>query len=43
MTKVFVSYSRKNIEFTKKLTAELQHNNLDFWVDWEGIPRRWIG
>jgi hypothetical protein len=38
MAKVFVSYSRKDIEFAKKLTGELQKSELDFWVDWEGIP-----
>ena len=38
MAKVFVSYSRKDIEFAKRLTAELQKGDLDFWIDWEGIP-----
>lgn len=38
MIKVFISYSRKDIEFAKRLTAELQKNKLEFWVDWEGIP-----
>ena len=38
MAKVFVSYSRKDIEFAKRLTEELKKSNLDFWVDWEGIP-----
>ena len=38
MAKVFVSYSRKDIEFAKRLTAELQKSDLDFWIDWEGIP-----
>ena len=38
MIKVFISYSRKDIEFAKRLTGELEKNNLDFWVDWEGIP-----
>ena len=38
MIKVFISYSRKDIEFAKHLTAELQKNKLEFWVDWEGIP-----
>jgi hypothetical protein len=38
MAKVFISYSRKDIEFAKKLTGELQKSDLDFWVDWEGIP-----
>ena len=38
MAKVFISYSRKDIGFAKKLTGELQKGDLDFWVDWEGIP-----
>lgn len=38
MAKIFISYSRKDIEFAKKLTGELQKSDLDFWVDWEGIP-----
>jgi formylglycine-generating enzyme required for sulfatase activity len=38
MARIFVSYSRKNIDFCKRLTGELQKRDLDFWVDWEGIP-----
>ena len=38
MAKVFISYSRKDIDFAKKLTVELQKSELDFWIDWEGIP-----
>ena len=38
MAKVFVSYSRKDIVFAKQLTAELQKSEMDFWIDWEGIP-----
>lgn len=38
MAKVFISYSRKDIEFAKRLTVELQKSDLDFWIDWEGIP-----
>ena len=38
MATVFVSYSRKDIEFAKRLTGELKISNLEFWVDWEGIP-----
>src|SRR5215475_1634376 len=38
MAKVFVSYSRKDIDFAKRITAELQKSELDFWIDWEGIP-----
>ena len=38
MAKVFISYSRKETEFAKRLTEELQKSELDFWIDWEGIP-----
>ena len=38
MAKVFISYSRKDIESAKRLTAELQKSDFDFWIDWEGIP-----
>ncbi len=38
MARIFVSYSRKNKDFCRQLTAELQKRDIDFWVDWEGIP-----
>ena len=38
MARIFVSYNRKSTEFCKRLTDELQKRDLDFWVDWEGIP-----
>lgn len=38
MARVFVSYSRKNKDFCRQLTTELQKRELDLWVDWEGIP-----
>ena len=38
MANVFISYSRKDIQFAKKLTGELQKSELDYWSDWEGIP-----
>ena len=38
MAKVFISYSRKDIKFAKRLTGELKKSDLDFWIDWEGIP-----
>lgn len=38
MAKVFVSYSRKDIDFAKRITTELAKSQLDFWIDWEGIP-----
>ncbi len=36
---VFVSYSRRNIDFAKRLVDSLTKNNRDVWVDWEDIPR----
>jgi WD40 repeat protein len=38
VAKVFISYSRIDIEFAKRLTGELQKSDLDFWIDWDGIP-----
>jgi len=38
VARVFVSYSRKNIDFAKRLIGRLQEREMDFWVDWEGIP-----
>lgn len=38
MARIFVSYSRKNKDFCRQLIEELQKRDLDFWVDWEGIP-----
>jgi WD40 repeat protein len=34
---VFISYSRKDREFVKRLEAELQSRGREAWVDWEGI------
>ncbi|MDQ7024308.1 MAG: TIR domain-containing protein [Anaerolineae bacterium] len=38
MTDVFVSYSRKNIDFVRKIFDALEANGKDVWVDWENIP-----
>jgi WD40 repeat protein len=38
MTKIFISYSRKDIEFARRLTSELQKNGVDFWIDWKVTP-----
>jgi WD40 repeat protein len=35
---VFISYSRKNKEFVRRLVAGLEANDVKVWVDWEGIP-----
>jgi len=35
---VFISYSRKDKEFVRKLYDGLVTNDVRSWVDWEGIP-----
>jgi WD40 repeat protein len=35
---VFVSYSRKDIEFVRVLVGALTDRDKEVWVDWEGIP-----
>lgn len=37
MARIFVSYSRKNKDFCRQLTDELQKREIDFWVDWNDI------
>ncbi len=37
-TKIFISYSRKNKLFTRKLNKAIDDSGIDCWVDWEGIP-----
>ena len=36
--RVFVSYSRRDKEFVRKLHEGLVANGFETWVDWEGIP-----
>lgn len=38
MTDVFISYARRDIEFTRRLCEQLARANKDTWVDWEDIP-----
>jgi WD40 repeat protein len=38
MPDLFMSYSRKDKEFVKKLVESLKAQNRDVWVDWEDIP-----
>lgn len=38
MTSLFISYSRKDKDAAQKLTDAFQVQDLDFWIDWEGIP-----
>jgi len=35
---VFISYSRKDKEFVRRLDEELKRRHREVWVDWEGIP-----
>src|ERR1044071_1278389 len=37
MASLFISYSRKDKEIARKLTEAFQTQELDFWIDWEGI------
>lgn len=43
MTQVFISYSRKDLAFVKKLAADLQAAGLDVWYDLSGLEggQRW--
>jgi len=38
MNQLFVSYSRKDTEFARRLTEKLTAQNMEVWVDWEDIP-----
>ena len=37
MASLFISYSRKDIESARKLTEAFKGQDLDYWIDWEGI------
>ena len=39
MSSIFISYSRKDIEFARKIVDALAENNLDTWIDWHSIPK----
>src|SRR5688572_16983748 len=38
MASLFLSYSRRDIEIARRLTEAFKGQELDFWIDWEGIP-----
>ena len=38
-SKVFISYSRKDKVFVRKLNQHLDDAGVGAWVDWEGIHR----
>lgn len=37
-TKIFISYSRRDKAFVRKLRESIPADQFDVWVDWEGIP-----
>src|ERR1700730_3097518 len=37
MTDVFISYSRKDKDFVRRLDEALKSRKREAWVDWEGI------
>lgn len=38
MADLFISYSRKNSDFVRRLHHALHAREREAWVDWEGIP-----
>jgi hypothetical protein len=38
MTQFFISYSRKDVEFARKLADSLSQLGFDSWIDWNDIP-----
>jgi WD40 repeat protein len=38
MPHIFISYSRKDIDFAGKIVKALADSNLDTWIDWKSIP-----
>ncbi|MBV9465035.1 MAG: toll/interleukin-1 receptor domain-containing protein, partial [Solirubrobacterales bacterium] len=38
MTAVFISYSRRDQGFVKRLHDALKSRQYEVWVDWEDIP-----
>lgn len=38
MAHVFISYSRKDVEFVRKLHDALREHHRDTWIDWKDIP-----
>jgi len=39
MSHIFISYSRKDIDFAQKIVDALADNNLDTWNNWKSIPK----
>ena len=39
MSNIFISYSRQDIDFARKVVEALAENDLDTWIDWQSIPK----
>ncbi len=39
MAHIFVSYSRRDIDFAGKIVQALAEKDLDTWIDWKSIPK----
>jgi len=39
MSHIFISYSRKDLDFAQKIVDALAANELDTWIDWKSIPK----
>jgi WD40 repeat protein len=39
MSHIFISYSRKDIDFAGQIVDALAENKLDAWIDWKSIPK----
>jgi WD40 repeat protein len=39
MSDIFISYSRKDSDFAKRLNQELNNKSKDVWIDFEAIPK----
>jgi hypothetical protein len=37
MARLFISYSRQNIEMARRIAEDCKEREIDFWIDWEGI------
>ena len=38
MSHIFISYSRKDLDFAQKIVDALAEDDLDTWIDWKNIP-----
>jgi len=38
MADVFISYSRRDTDFVRRLHEGLAQRNRDIWIDWQDIP-----